>query len=165
MESEKKRKAPEDLIYFRKAPAGVVDSADVLLILDSGEEMPVHSAFLCAHSQTFYEILSASKAEGQRRLPLPSCDLKAALVFLQYLYAADTGELLKTNEQSARCVAAFAHKFAMASVLDQCDKFLAAKVQDVYVRTVFYNRACIGRVWYYCSSTQKQRLIHCLRIP
>lgn len=66
MESEKKRKASEDLLHFREAPAGVVHRADVLLILDSGEELPVHSAFLFAHSQTFYEILSASSAEAQR---------------------------------------------------------------------------------------------------
>ena len=85
MDSKIKRKTSEDLPYFRESPAGFTDNADVLLILDTGEELPVHSALLCAHSQTFYDILSTSSAEDERRLPLPNCDKKEAVVFLQYL--------------------------------------------------------------------------------
>lgn len=60
--------------------------------------------------------------------------MNEALVFLQYLYAADAGQFLSSNIEHAKIVASFAHKFAMASVLDHCDRFLAAKVQDVHVR-------------------------------
>ncbi len=145
MGSEKKRKMPEDFPYFRKAPAGVVKLADVLLTLDSGEELPVHSAFLFAHSQTFFDILSTSSAEAPQRLPLPNCNKHEALVFLSYLYAANPAGVLSCDIEHAKIVAAFAHKFAMASVLDHCDKWLASKTQVVHVSiTLQRKRRMVG---------------------
>jgi hypothetical protein len=41
----KKASRMNKLAYLRDSPAGCIDSADVHLILDSGDELPVHSAF------------------------------------------------------------------------------------------------------------------------
>ncbi len=46
--------------YFIGKPIAFQQSADVLLVLDSSEEVPVHSAFLSAHSSVFCEILKAT---------------------------------------------------------------------------------------------------------
>lgn len=51
----------DDLPYFAGKPAGFSRSADVLLVLDSGEELPVHCAFLASHSHVLCEMISIER--------------------------------------------------------------------------------------------------------
>lgn len=114
--------------YLRNSPAGCIDSADVLLILDSGDKLPVHSAFLITQSEVFQELLTSTKCEGQRRLPLQECPREDAIVLLQYLHAADKGKLFSSDILNAKKLASLAHKYSMKSILKHCDEVLAAHV-------------------------------------
>ena len=77
--------------YFVGKPESFQQSADVLLVLDSKQELPVHSAFLAAHSSVLCEILTATKPEdgvvALRRVPLPDCSEQAVNALMLCLYA------------------------------------------------------------------------------
>ncbi len=49
--------AADQLSYFDGTPEGFRTSVDLVFCLNSGEELPVHSAFLCAQSQIFCDML------------------------------------------------------------------------------------------------------------
>lgn len=113
--------------YFVGKPEAFQQSADVLLVLDSKEELPVHSTFLCAHSSVFCEISTSTSPEDgalvPRRLPLPDCTEAAVNALLLCLYAQDAIHHLSLR--SAQHVTKLAHKFGLQSTLRICDEFLA----------------------------------------
>lgn len=79
-----------ELPYLTGKPSAFVDSADVLLVLDSGEELPVHSTFLSARSDVLSNMLSLKRQnEGKLQLPFPNCCKESACALLKYLYALD----------------------------------------------------------------------------
>ena len=115
--------------YFVGKPEAFQQSADVLLVLDCKQELPVHSAFLSAHLSVLSDILTATKPEdgavAPRRVPFPDCTEKAVNALLLCLYAQNPTEFLSIR--SAQDVTHLAHKFGMQGMLRLCDDFFASK--------------------------------------
>lgn len=118
------------LLYLEGKPESFKNSTDIILVLDSGDELPVHSAIISAHSEPLCEILTlkqgkkAKVADGKsiNRVPFPDCSQSAAVSFLQYLYTLNPAEVLTIK--SAQSVVHLAHKFDLEPALRQCDLFL-----------------------------------------
>lgn len=128
------------LSYYEDKPEGLVNSADVFLVLDTGEELPVHSAFLSAQSQVFCDMLSnddllcTSKAK-LRRLPLKDCTREAACAWLSYAYhARKPCSLVEADD-----VLHLAHMFNMREILDRFDEFLVG-LDSLWVRSICLHR-------------------------
>jgi len=118
------------LLYLEGKPESFKNSTDIILVLDSGDELPVHSAIISAHSEPLCEILTlkqGKKGKGNdgksmNRVPFPDCSPSAAVSFLQYLYTLNPAEVLTIN--SAQAVVRLADKFDLEPALRQCDLFL-----------------------------------------
>ena len=128
--------------YLRNRPKAFVESADVILKLDSGDRLPAHSALLSLHSDVLFDMLSLDRSSdtGLLILPFPDCTLDVALSFLQCIYGTShEGRFLSV--EGAGTVAELATKFGMGGILKDIDKFLAEKVapdgfsQALWVRT------------------------------
>ena len=98
--------------HFIRKPEGFTETADVLLVLDSGEEFPAHSAFLSAYSETLCNMLRTitptEKETAVLRLPFPDCTKEAAKAFLLYVYADNGSQIL--SSRSAELVSTLAHR-------------------------------------------------------
>ncbi|BDA50736.1 hypothetical protein COCOBI_16-4140 [Coccomyxa sp. Obi] len=116
-----------DAPYLRNRPESFVESADVILKLDTGETLPAHATILSFHSAAFSDMLSLNRSPDTliQVLPFPDCTLDAALSFLQCIYAAC--EEQRISVQSAEIVAELSNKFGMDGILRDIDKFLADK--------------------------------------
>ncbi len=127
--------------YPRNRPKSFVESADVILKLDSGDRLPAHSALLSLHSEVLSDMLSLDRSgdTGLLILPFPDCTLDAAQSFLQRIYSTSYED--KFSVEGAGMVAELATKFGMDGILKDIDKFLAEKVapdgssQALWVRT------------------------------
>ncbi len=125
--------------HFFAKPFDFRNSCDVLLVLDSGSEVPVHSGFLAAHSSVLCGILTLDREAALRRLPFPGCSDEAARAFLEYLYAEDRSTVLTVEK--AELVSLLAHKYGLHDTLQCCDEFLASRVNidgsswELWVRT------------------------------
>ncbi len=115
--------------YFAGKPAGLARSADVLLVLDSGEELPVHSAFLTAHSNLFCDMLSVARKSAEKaKLPVTDCSKDSAVALLNYIY--DTGFGDREQVDKAQEIVHLADKLGMPGAIRFYDDFLFAKVES-----------------------------------
>lgn len=102
-------------------------SADVLLILDTGEKLPVHSSFLAVHPDVSCQIFSSEPpSEGSIWLPFPDSSRESACALLQYIYALTGEERLSTEH--AQAIIPLAYNFKMTKALHEIDSRLCAKV-------------------------------------
>ncbi|EIE18697.1 hypothetical protein COCSUDRAFT_60006 [Coccomyxa subellipsoidea C-169] len=93
---------------------GQGDQTDVLLVLDTKEELPAHALYLSANSSVFSGMLeeqltSTAKDKLPVKIPLPDCSLQEAKTFLCYLYRKDA----QLTSDSAKYIVKLAHKFDM----------------------------------------------------
>ncbi|BDA50734.1 hypothetical protein COCOBI_16-4120 [Coccomyxa sp. Obi] len=119
--------AVNDAPYFRNRSESFVDSADVILELDSGERLPAHSFPLSFHSGVLSDMLSL-KTSGDspfQVLPLPECTLDAALRLLDCIYANSRDNTVSV--EGAEAVLELVNKFGMTGILKDIDSILADK--------------------------------------
>lgn len=70
-----RKEALDDAPYMSSRPESFVESADVILKLDSGDELRAHSTLLSYHSDVLSDMLSLNTS-GESRiqvLPFPEC--------------------------------------------------------------------------------------------
>ena len=82
----------EEYIYLREGPEGLCQSCDILLILDDGSKLPVHSSVLARCSPLFNEManegtLSKAPAGSMVTVPFTDCSQEEATSFLSVLYS------------------------------------------------------------------------------
>jgi hypothetical protein len=131
MAPKKKRKLLV-LPYFEGKPAQFRDTADIEILLDSGDLLPVHSMHLAEHSSVLCDIIltDGSGSDGKIRpkedlqLPLPDTTFSEACDFLAILYNYDRQESISANTLPS--ILKIAYKFDMPKVLDSCDKRMAS---------------------------------------
>ena len=114
----------DQLPYYDGKPEGFVQSADILFILDTGEELPVHSALLCGQSSVFCDMFNLSRPQADdilRRISLTECTREAACSWLSYVY--DPKKQCSCVE--AETVLELAHKFNMQAILDSFNDILS----------------------------------------
>lgn len=118
--------------YFADKSRMCKESADLVLVLDSGERLPVHSAHLIAQSDVLSEIIEIISAEkpGQhhniwcKELPLPDTSHKEACDFLIALYDFHGKDTLSAERLLS--IIKIAHKFAMQKIVNLCDECLSS---------------------------------------
>ena len=81
----------EDHRYLQGGPEDLVDSCDVMLSLDDGTQLPVHSQVLARCSPLFHGmvkegILSSASASTTISLPFSECSRQEATNFLSAVY-------------------------------------------------------------------------------
>lgn len=117
------------LPYFAGKRAAFVNNADVFLLLDSGEALPVHSAYLTSHSEVFSDMLSIERpSSAQLYVPFPDCSMDNACALLWYIYAMDRDE--DDVIKRAPMILELADKLKMKAVLQSINNVLSANVAD-----------------------------------
>ncbi len=121
------------------------DQTDVLLVLDTKEELPAHALYLSANSSVFSGMLEehftstaciCAKDKLPVKIPLPDCSVQEAETFLCYLYRKYADPQLTTD--SAKSIVKLAHKFDVGVALQQCDEFLAQQAAiETTLRTTY----------------------------
>ncbi len=130
--------------YLLGKPGWFRKSADVLLVLDSGKELPVHSNIFSLHSEILCDMFTSTantelKMGASCRLPFPGCSEEEANALLLHVYDPE-GRSHALSIKSAQSLSSLAHKYGLDGTLRQCDDFLASKVQadgqskDLWVR-------------------------------
>lgn len=113
--------------YLADKPAGFANSADVVLVIDSGEELPVHSPFLAARSDILNDMLSIQRSSKERlRLPFPCCSKEEACALLKYIYVMDRSDSDVTDD--APKIMELAHRYNMGELLDSIKRALSRQV-------------------------------------
>lgn len=138
--------AVNDAPYLTNRPESFVESADVILKLDSGDTLPAHSTLLSCQSDALSDMLSLDKSGDSRFqvVPFPDCTLDAALSLLKYIYARRGVD--RISVEGAETVAVLANKFGMEDILTDVDSYLAEKVaadgfsSALWVRIQFFAR-------------------------
>lgn len=129
--AEKNDNEGELFSYLEGKPESFKSTADVILVLDCGEELPVHSSILSAHSEPLSDMLLSTRPIKRARtdslssvikVPFPNCSSTDADVFLRHMYSLDTAKTL--SMENAKCVVPLAHKFAVKPALCQYDLFM-----------------------------------------
>ena len=119
------------LPYLTDKPAAFQDAADINILLDSGDILPVHSIYLTAHSSVLCDMVLTEGVSYEGRiwpkkdlkLPLPDTTYEEACDFLTALYSFEGQKSISTDMLPS--VAKIAHKFDMSKILDSCDERLA----------------------------------------
>lgn len=132
----------EDVPHLKGYTSLFKDQTDVLLVLDTKEELPAHALYLSANSSVFSGILeehftSTAKDKLPVKIPLPDCSLQEAETFLCYLYRKCADAQLTTD--SAKSIVKLAHKFDVGVALQQCDEFLAQQAATGTTLSTSYN--------------------------
>lgn len=112
--------------YFANKPAFFCDAADMVIVLDNSDRLPVHSDYLTAHSTVLGDIISTDgerRKKGKPELPLPDTTNQEACHFLSLLYDFDRQKLISADTLPS--ILKIAHKFDMAEVLSSCDERMA----------------------------------------
>ncbi len=91
--------AVNDAPYLRDRSESFVESADVILKLDSGDRLPAHSVVLSLHSDILSDMLSLNRSgvSHVQVLPFPDCTLDAALTLLDCIYASCKGNMVSVE--------------------------------------------------------------------
>ena len=102
--------------YLEGRPEGCLKSCDVLVKLDDGSELPVHSRLLALYSNVVADMcddgpLSTATAKKKAKLPLTDCTRAAAIMFLKVVYSKET--ITHINQATGLAVASIAHKLDM----------------------------------------------------
>ncbi len=106
----------EECPYLRGAPKCFDKSCDVLLKLDDGSEVPVHSQILARYSSVCANMLddegplSSASVSKQAHMPLTDCSRAAVVSFLSVLYSNQQYEYIKKNRDSCMVIASLAHR-------------------------------------------------------
>ncbi len=111
--------------YLNGVPDSYVKRCDVLLKLDDGSELRVHSGTLARFSNVCASMfdddgpLSSASASEMAHLPLSDCSRATALGLVSELYSPQQYDYLKKNMDSEFCmaIASLAHKLDMAVCL------------------------------------------------
>lgn len=119
------------LPYLKDKPAAFKDTADMDILLDSGEVLPVHSSYLTAHSSVLCDMVLTEGVSYEGRiwpkkdlkLPLPDTTYQEACEFLTALYSFEGQKSISI--EMLHSVVKVAHKFDMSNILDSCDERLA----------------------------------------
>ena len=128
--------------YFREGSYLIADTADALLLLDDGSELPVHSAVLALHCALMDMLLSDLQLERPQRLriviPLPQETRAAAQAFLKLLYSPELtarGWSARNKEglQPAELQSALrlGDKLGCAGVVSLCEAILRGQASGV----------------------------------
>ena len=76
--------------YLKGKTEAFFKMADAVLVLDDGQQLPVHSTVLAKHSTGFCEAFAAHKEpplpSKQCRVPLEDCTEAEACLFLEFFY-------------------------------------------------------------------------------
>ena len=119
------------LAYLTDKPAAFKDTADMDILLDSGEILPVHSSYLTAHSFVLCDMVLTEGVSYEGRiwpkkdlkLPVPDTTYQEACEFLTALYSFEGQKSISI--EMLHSVVKVAHKFDMSNILDSCDERLA----------------------------------------
>ena len=101
--------------YLAGGPDDLVESCDVLLKLDDGTELPVHSQVLARCMPVFSGMVAAggpladASAKNVISLPFSECSLEEANRFLSATYSYKASEYI--DEGSAFSIAQLSHKY------------------------------------------------------
>ena len=101
--------------YLTDGPDDLVESCDVLLKLDDGKELPVHSQVMARCMPVFSGMvaaggpLSKASAENVVSVPFNECSLEEATRFLSAIYSSQALEYI--DEGSALSMARLSHKY------------------------------------------------------
>ena len=123
----------EDKYYhLQEGPEGLHESCDLLLSLDDGSEVPVHSQVLARCSPVFHgmlkeQLLSKSSAAKKTTVPFGDCSLEVATSFLLAIYSLRPHQQL--NKETALTIARLGDKYGvkvctLASPRTNCGKTL-----------------------------------------
>ena len=108
----------EEYCYLKEGPEGLCESCDILLSLDDGSELPVHSPVLARCSPVFHGMLaegtlvkSKVTAESRVIVPFSECSREEATSFLSVIYSLRPHEHL--DKTSALSVARLGDKYGV----------------------------------------------------
>lgn len=112
----------QDFPYGQEGPQGLLESCDIVLRLDDGSKLPVHSPILARCSPVFnrmlYEgTLSRSKAGIMVTVPFSDCSREEATSFLSVLYSLKPHQ--RIDKASAFSIARLGDKYG-AKVNTRC---------------------------------------------
>lgn len=112
--------------------SGFEDGADVIIVLDDGQELCCHSAFLAAQSQVFCDMFyggscktSAREKDAKWRVPLQNATLKQATSFLELIYYQGDGEF---TIDKVRSIMGLLHRLNCPAALQKMDAYLTGKI-------------------------------------
>lgn len=105
-----------DQPYLAEGPQDLLDSCDVLLKLDDGSELPVHSPVLARCMSVFSGMvaggpLSNASATDTVSVPFSECSLEEATQLLSALYSVDPSEHI--TKTSALSISRLSHKYGV----------------------------------------------------
>ena len=143
-----------ELPYLVDKPERFGEFADLILVLDDGERLPVHSCYLVAQSQVLCDIILTAKEERQllkdslpyQELHLPDTTYKEACDFLTAVYILNGTDTLSFDIGILPGLLKVAHKFGMQKILNVCDQRCAAMAN--------YDNSTGFTLWvraYYCG--------------
>ncbi len=111
------RKMGGDHPYLATGPVDLLESCDVLLKLDGGSELPVHSQVLARCMPVFSGMvvaggpLSKASVENVISVPFSDCSLEEANRFMLAVYSYKASKYIDIG--SALSIAKLSHKYAM----------------------------------------------------
>lgn len=102
--------------YMADGPDDLEESCDVLLKLDGGKELPVHSQVLARCMPMFSGMIAdgplpRASAENAVSVPFSECSVEEATHFLSALYSVRSSDFI--NGDSALFMARLSHKYAV----------------------------------------------------
>ena len=105
-----------DQPYLVEGPHDLLDSCDVLLKLDDGSELPVHSQVLARCMSVFSGMvaegpLSKASAKEVVSVPFSDCSLEEATQFLSAIYSVDPWKHI--TKASALSISRLSHKYGV----------------------------------------------------
>ena len=105
-----------DKPYLAAGPVDLQESCDVLLKLDDGTELPVHSHVLARCMSVFSGMvaggpLSKASAENVVSVPFSECSAEQATRFLSAIYSFKASEYI--DNESALSIARLSHKYGV----------------------------------------------------
>lgn len=102
--------------HLKEGPEGLVESCNILLTLDDGSALPVHSQVLARCSPLFHGMvndgtLSSASAEKKTIIPFSGCSREEATSFLSAIYSIRPHEHI--DEASALSIARLGDKYGV----------------------------------------------------
>ncbi len=104
----------EDQTYLAEGSQGLQNTCDVLLKLDDGTELPVHSQVLARCIPVFYGMmdsgtLSATSVLNKVSVPFSDCSVEEAKHFLSAIYSFRAHDHI--DKDCALSIARLSHKY------------------------------------------------------
>lgn len=97
---------------------------DVILVADSGMEVPAHKMVLAACSPYFYAMFTSFEERDQERITLQGVDYSALELLVDYVYSAE----VHVTEENVQVLLPAANLLQLTDVRDACCDFLQAQL-------------------------------------